>query len=49
MYDEMMARYLPGSEFERAELGEIEAQKTKGVGQEMLQMVGSGMFLYFKE
>ena len=44
MYGEMMKRYQPGGAFERRGLGEIERRKTKGVGQEMQQMISSGLF-----
>jgi len=44
MYGEMMKRYQPGGAFERRGLGEIERQRTKGVGKEMQQMISSGLF-----
>lgn len=44
MYDEMMASVGPGGAFEKAGLGQIERAKTKGVGQEMQQMISSGLY-----
>ena len=44
MYDEMMQRFQPGGAFERRGLGQIEEARTKGVGQEMQQMISSGLF-----
>lgn len=44
MYSEMMARVQPGGAFEKRGLAEIERARTKGVGQEMQQMIGAGMY-----
>jgi hypothetical protein len=44
MYDEMMQRFQPGGAFEKRGLGQIERARTKGVGQEMQQMISSGLF-----
>lgn len=44
MYSEMMQRYQPGGAFERRGLGEIERARTRGVGQEMQQMIGAGLY-----
>lgn len=44
MYDKMMGMVGPGGAFEKRGLGEIEAAKTKGVGQETQQMISSGMY-----
>jgi len=44
IYDEMMRRFQPGGAFERRGLGEIERARTRGVGQEMQQMISSGMY-----
>ena len=44
IYGEMMQRYQPGGAFERRGLGEIERARTKGVGQEMQQMISSGLY-----
>jgi len=44
IYGEMMQRYQPGGAFEKRGLGEIERARTKGVGQEMQQMISSGMY-----
>lgn len=44
MYDEMMKSVGPGGAFEKRGLAQIETAKTKGVGQEMQQMVSSGMY-----
>jgi len=44
IYNEIIARSQPGGAMEKAGLAQIEAAKTKGVGQEMQQMVSSGMY-----
>lgn len=44
MYSQMMQRYQPGGAFEKRGLGEIERARTKGVGQEMQQMISSGLY-----
>lgn len=44
IYDQIIARSQPGGAFEKRALGEIERQKTKGVGQEMQQLISSGLF-----
>lgn len=44
MYDKMMGMVAPGGAFEKRGLGQIEAAKTKGVGQQMQQMISSGMY-----
>ena len=41
MMEKMVA---PGGAFEKRGLADIEAQKTKGVGKEMQQMISSGMY-----
>ena len=44
MYDKMMGMVGPGGALEKRGLADIERQKTKGVGQEMQQMISSGMY-----
>jgi len=44
IYDQIIARSQPGGAFEKRALGEIERRKTKGVGQEMQQLISSGLF-----
>ena len=44
IYDEIIARTQPGGAMEKAGLAQIEAAKTKGIGQETQQMISSGMY-----
>lgn len=44
IYNKVIARAQPGGAFEKAGLAQIETAKTKGVGQEMQQMISSGMY-----
>lgn len=44
LYDEMAQLYEPGGAFQQAALADIERAKTKGVGQEMQQMISSGLY-----
>ena len=44
IYGKMIGRYQPGGAFERAGLAEIKRARTKGVGQEMQQMISSGLY-----
>lgn len=44
LFDMMSKMVSPGGAFEKRGLADIEAQKTKGVGQEMQQMISSGMY-----
>ena len=44
MYGEMMKSVGPGEAFEKRGKAEIETARTKGVGQEMQQMISSGMY-----
>jgi len=44
MYDKMMGMVGPGGAFEKRGLGEIESARTKGVGQQMQQMISGGMY-----
>jgi len=44
LYEKMMGMVQPGGAFEKRGLADIERQKTKGVGQEMQQMISSGMY-----
>ena len=44
IYDRIIGRAQPGGAFEKSGLAQIETAKTRGVGQEMQQMISSGMF-----
>jgi hypothetical protein len=44
IYNQVIARAQPGGAFQKAGLAQIEAAKTKGVGQETQQMISSGMY-----
>lgn len=44
IYSSMLERYQPGGAFEKGGLAQIETARTKGVGQEMQHMIGSGMY-----
>ena len=44
LFDMMQKMVAPGGAFEKRGLADIEAQKTKGVGKEMQQMISSGMY-----
>ena len=44
LFDMMEKMVAPGGAFEKRGLADIEAQKTKGVGKEMQQMISSGMY-----
>lgn len=44
IYNQIITRSQPGGAVEKAGLAQIETAKTKGVGQEMQQMISSGMY-----
>lgn len=44
IYDEIISRYRPGGEFQKAQLGELEKRKTRETGQEMQQMISGGLY-----
>ena len=44
MYGKIEERYAPGGAFQKGALAEIETAKTRGVGQEMQQLISSGMY-----
>ena len=44
IYNQVIARNQPGGAFEKAGLQQIEAAKTKGVGQETQSLISGGMF-----
>jgi hypothetical protein len=44
IYDEVIRRYQPGGSFEKAGLEQLGQQKTRDIGAETQQMIGSGLY-----